>query len=301
MEDNEEKNCKNVFALTKDFGRSTRFAMPRAVFMLMLFCFLSMFFSSVITGLAITTSSFFLKFQGGAGFSVLLFLFFELFLLAAIFILHYGLFLCNLRFVRNQPVALSFLFAGIRQRRARRGAAFFVVPMMACLAIFAVVTNKIEFFALPKFQTPEQVMEFIKSDSGAMGKFFACFVLFLALAFVLYFPLTFVWSFVYDKARQNFGRSLFESIKFFCKRGFNFFVFEFVCHFRKFFWICALDALRVYIYKKNTDSAMLLSFGSLASFASFALAFYTAASVILSIQYYYNKFCDEDSEEQSSN
>ena len=291
----------SLLALAKDFSRSTRFAIPRAVFMLMIFCFTSAFFSSLMTGLALSASSALAGTSGGARLSALAFLLVEFFSLAFILVLHYGLFLCNLRFVRNQPVAINFLFAGLRQRKARRGAAFLIVPTLACMALFAVITSQVEFFALPQIDTPDALLEFVKNNPDSVKKFLSCFVLFLFLAFVLYFPFTFVWSFVYDKARQNFWRSLLEGLKFFGKRPFNFFAFEFVCHFRKFFWIAALDALRVFIYKKNTDSAMLLSFGSLASFASFALAFYTAASVILSIQYYYNKFCDENSNAPSSN
>lgn len=288
----------SLFLLAKDFSRSARFAIPRAVFMLMIFCFLCAFFSSVMTGLALSLSSALAGAAGGARLSALAFLAVEFFSLAFIFVLHYGLFLCNLRFVRNQPVALSFLFAGLRQRKARRGAAFFIVPMLLCMFLFAFVTSQVEFFALPQIETPDALLDFVKNNPDSMKKFLACFVLFLLLAFVLYFPFTFVWCFVYDKTKQGFGRSLLDGLKFFAARSFHFFAFEFACHFRKFFWIAALDALRVFIYKKNTDNAMLLSFGSLASFASFALAFYTATSVILSIQFYYNKFSDENSKEQ---
>ena len=170
--------------------------------------------------------------------------------------------------------------------------------MVLCMFLFAFVTSQVEFFALPQVDTPDALLEFVKNNPDSMRKFLACFVLFLALAFVLYFPFSFVWSFVYDNTKQGFGRSLLGGLKFFAARPFHFFAFEVVSHFRKFFWIVALDALRVFIYKKNTDNAMLLSFGSLASFISFALVFYTAASVILSIQYYYNKFRDENSKEQ---
>lgn len=305
MEENEKvlgvKNAgekRNVFLLAKDFSRSTRFAMPRAVFMLMIFCFLCAFFSSLMTGLALSLSSVVAGMAGGARVSALAFLLVEFFSLAFIFVMHYGLFLCNLRFVRNQPVALSFLFAGLRQRKARRGAAFFIVPMILCMLLFAFITNQVEFFALPQVDAPDALLDFIKNNPDSMKKFLSCFVLFLLLAFVLYFPFAFVWSFVYDKARQGFGKSLLQGLKFFAARPFHFFAFETACHFRKFFWIAAFDALRVFIFKKNTDSAMIYSFGSLASFASFALSFYTAASVILSIQFYYDKFSDENSKEQ---
>ena len=43
-----------VFELAKKFRRSTRFAIPRAVFMLMVFCFLCAFLSSLLTGLALS-------------------------------------------------------------------------------------------------------------------------------------------------------------------------------------------------------------------------------------------------------
>ncbi len=283
--------------LAKDFAASSRFAIPRAVFMLMLYCFFCVFFSSVMTGLAVTVSSFFLRFQGGLNIGVVAFLLTEFVSLAIIFILHYGLFLCNLRFVRNQPVALNFLFAGLRQRRARRGAAFFVLPMVLCMAVFAVITSQVEFFSLPQFQTPDQLMEFIKSDPDSMRKFLACFVLFLVLAFLLYFPFTFVWSFVYDNTKQSFFKSLLAGLKFFGRRVFHFLAFVFVCHFRKAVLIFAFDALHAFIYKKYQSSANIYSFGSLVSFVAFAYTFYTAASVMLSIQFYYDKL-NENSKEQ---
>ena len=111
--------------LAKGFRSSTRLAIPRAVFMLVIYLFFCFFSSSVMTGFAMSVSSFFLRYQNGINFAILVFAFIELISFAVIFILHYGLFLCNLRFVRNQPVALNFLLVGFRQRRARRGAAFF--------------------------------------------------------------------------------------------------------------------------------------------------------------------------------
>lgn len=286
--------------LAKDFSSSSRFAVPRAVFILMIYCFFCAFFSSAMTGLAVTVSSFFLRYQGAASFSVLLFILIELISLSIIFILHYGLFLCNLRFVRNQPVALNFLFAGLKQRRARRGAAFFIMPMILCMAVFALVTSRVEFFSLPQFQTPEQLMDFIKNNPDSLRKFLACFILLLALAFVLYFPFTFVWSFVYDNTKQSFWKSLSQGLKFFAKNVFGFLGFVFVCHFRKAILIFVLDALHAFIYKKYQSSANIYSFGSLVSFVAFAYTFYTAASVILSIQFYYNKL-NEDSNKASSN
>ena len=206
---------------------------------------------------------------------------------------------CCLRFVRNQPVALSFLFTGLRQRKARRGAAFFIVPMLLCLALFALITSRFEFFSLPQVESPEALLEYIKNNPDSMRKFLSCFVLLLFLAFVFYFPFTFVWSFVYDKTKQPFGKSLLEGLKFFAARPVHFFAFEFCAHFKLFFLIAVFDVLRVCIYKKNSAEAMLYSFGSLTSFASFALTFYTAASVILSIQFYYEQFNNEDSNKAS--
>ncbi len=290
-----------LFELAKKFRRSTRFAIPRAVFMLMVFCFLCAFLSSLLTGLALSLSSFAAGTSGGARLGFLAFLLVEFLSLVLFFVLHYGLFLCNLRFVRNQPVALSFLFTGLRQRKARRGAAFFIIPMLLCMALFAVITSRVEFFSLPQVESPEALLEYVKSNPDSMKKFLSCFVLLLSLAFFFYFPFTFVWSVVYDKTGQGFGKSLLQGLSFFAARPFHFFAFEVLCHFRKVFWICALDAMRVFIYKKNTDSAMIYSFGSLASFVSFALVFYTAASVILSIQFYYEQFNDENSDKASSN
>lgn len=286
--------------LAKNFSASSRFAVPRAVFILMIYCFFCAFLSSAMTGLAITVSSFFLRYQGASSFSILVFLLIELLSLALIFILHYGLFLCNLRFVRNQPVALNFLFAGLRQRRARRGAAFFIFPLILCMAVFAVVTSQVEFFSLPMFQTPEQFMDFIKNDPDSFRKLLRCYVMFLALLFIVFFPFTFVWSFVYDNTKQNFLKSLAQGLKFFAKNVFGFLVFEFVCHFRKAFFILAFNVLHAFIYKKYQSSSNIYSLGSLISFASFALTFYTAASVILSIQFYYDKL-NEDTNKASSN
>jgi hypothetical protein len=76
--------------------------------------------------------------------------------------------------------------------------------------------------------------------------------------------------------------------------------FEFVCHFRKAFFILAFNVLHAFIYKKYQSSSNIYSLGSLISFASFALTFYTAASVILSIQFYYDKL-NEDTNKASSN
>ena len=280
---------KNPLKLAAAFSEASRLVIPRAVFMLMLFCFFCAFLSSLMTGVAVTASSFFLKYQGAASFSVLLFILIEFFSLFLLFVLHYGLFLCNLRFVRNQPVALNFLFAGIRQRRARRGAAFFVIPMIACMALFAVIINSVDFFALPQFQTPEQLMDFIKQNPDSMRKFLACFILLLALVFVFYFPFTFVWSFVYDNTKQSFFKSTAQGLKFFAKKVFNFLAFLLICHFRKALLILAFDMLHAFIYKKYQASSNIYSAGSLVSFASFAYTFYTAASVILSIQFYYDK------------
>lgn len=286
--------------MARAFFESTRFAIPRAVFMLMLFCFFSVFLSSVMTGLAVSASSFAAGLKGGVAFALLAFVFIEFLSLAILFVLHYGLFLCNLRFVRNQPVALSFLFAGFRQRRARKGAVFFIAPMIVCMALFAVITSQVEFFLLPQFQTPDQLLDFIKDNPDSMKKFLSCFVLFLLLAFVLYFPFTFVWSFVYDKTKQSFWKSLLDGLKFFFKRVFNFLLFEFLCHFKKAFLILAFDALHAFIYKRFQDSVGIYSFGSLISFVSFALTFYTAAAVMLSIQFYYDQL-NENSNKASSN
>ena len=286
--------------LAKNFRSSTRLAIPRAVFMLMIYLFFCFFSSSVMTGLAMSVSSFFLRYQNGINFAVLLFAFIELLSCAVIFILHYGLFLCNLRFVRNQPVALNFLFAGLRQRRARRGAAFFVFPMIVCFAVFTLIVGQVDFFALPHFQTVEEVMEFIKNDPDSFRKLLHCYVLFLVLLFIVFFPFTFVWSFVYDNTKQRFSKSLLDGLKFFCKRVFSFLAFGFACHFRKAFFILAFNILHAFIYEKYQSSSNIYSLGSLISFASFALTFYTAASVILSIQFYYDKI-NEDSKEQSSN
>ena len=300
----EKKDKKNAstcpLTLAKDFAAASRFANPRAVFMLIIYCFFCAFFSSVMTGLAVSVSSFFLRYQNGLNAGVLVFIIIELISLSIIFILHYGLFLCNLRFVRNQPVALNFLFAGLRQRRARRGAVFFVIPMLVCMAIFAVVTSQVDFFALPNFQTPEQLMSFIKENPDSMRKFLACFILLLVLAFVLYFPFTFVWSFVYDNTKQPFHKSLAAGLKFFGKRVFHFFAFLLICHFRKALLIFILDSLHAFIYKKYQASANIYSLGSLVSFISFAYTFCAAASVMLSIQYYYDKL-HEDSDKASSN
>ncbi len=288
-----------VFELAKKFKRDTRFVIPRAVFMLIVFCFMCAFFSSVMMALALSLSSAVAELSGGARLGALVFLLVELISLALIFVLHYGLFLCCLRFVRNQPVALSFLFTGLRQRKARRGAAFFIVPMFLCLALFALITSRFEFFSLPQVESPEALLEYIKNNPDSMRKFLSCFVLLLFLAFVFYFPFTFVWSFVYDKTKQPFGKSLLEGLKFFAARPVHFFAFEFCAHFKLFFLIAVFDVLRVCIYKKNSAEAMLYSFGSLTSFVSFALAFYAAASVILSIQFYYEQFNNEDSNKAS--
>ena len=290
-----------MLKLAKEFSTKTRFAVPRAVFILMIFCFLAAFFSSMMTGLAVSASSAFLSFQGGERLSVLAFLFIEFLSLAFILLLHYGLFLCNLRFVRNQPVALSFLFAGIRQRRARRGAVFFIAPMIACLALFSFICANVDFFALPAIQTPEALLDFIKNNPDSVKTFLSCFVLLLALAFVFYFPFTFVWLFVYDNNKQSFWKSLLQGLKFFGHRGAHFFAFEVAAHFRKFFWIFAIDALHAFIFKKYQSAPYAYSVLSFLGFASFALSFYAAASVILSIQFYYDKFNNEDSDKESSN
>ncbi|MBR5966952.1 MAG: hypothetical protein IK015_12635 [Treponema sp.] len=286
--------------LAKNFRSSTRFALPRAVFMLMIYLFFCFFSSSVMTGIAMSASSFFLRYQNGINFAIFLFAFLELLSCAAIFILHYGLFLCNLRFARNQPVALSFLFVGFRQRRARRGAIFFVVPMILTCVVFAFIINAVDYFALPQFQAVEQVMEFIKNDPDSFRKLLRCYILFLVLLFFVFFPFTFVWSFVYDKPKQNFAKSMLDGLKFFGKRVFSFMAFEFVCHFRKAFFILAFNILHAFVYEKYQSDSNIYSLGSLISFASFALTLYTAASVILSIQYYYDKI-NEDSKEHSSN
>lgn len=284
--------------LAKNFSASSRFSVPRAVFILVIYCFFCAFLSSAMTGLAITVSSFFLRSQGGSYFAVLLFAFVELLSCAMVFILHYGLFLCNLRFVRNHPVALNFLLAGFRQRRARQGAAFFVFPMVLCFAVFSLIVSQVEFFSLPQFQTVEQIMEFIKSDPDSFRKLLHCYVLFLVLLFLAFFPFTFVWSFVYDKTKQSFWKSLADGLKFFARRVFGFLAFEFVCHFRKAALILAFNILHAMIYEKYQSSSNIYSLGSLISFASFALTFYTAASVILSIQFYYDKL-NEDSDKAS--
>ena len=286
--------------LAKGFRSSTRLAIPRAVFMLVIYLFFCFFSSSVMTGFAMSVSSFFLRYQNGINFAILVFAFIELISFAVIFILHYGLFLCNLRFVRNQPVALNFLLVGFRQRRARRGAAFFVFPMILCMVIFAVITNHVDFFSLPSLQTPEQLMEYIKNDPDSFRKLLHCYILFLVLLFVVFFPFTFVWSFVYDNTKQRFSKSLLDGLKFFGKRVFSFLAFEFVCHFRKAFFILAFNILHAFIYEKYQSNSNIYSLGSLISFASFALTLYTAAAVMLSIQFYYDKI-NEDSKEQSSN
>ena len=189
--------------LAKSFRSSTRLAIPRAVFMLMIYLFFCFFSSSIMTGLAMSVSSFFLKYQNGMHLAVLLFAFGELLSCAIIFILHYGLFLCNLRFARNQPVALNFLFAGLRQRRARQGAAFFVFPMILSFVVITLIVSQVEFFSLPQFQTVEQVMEFIKNDPDSFRKLLRCYVMFLVLLFIVFFPFTFIKSFIRGTASSH--------------------------------------------------------------------------------------------------
>ncbi|MBQ7620031.1 MAG: hypothetical protein IJS51_07880, partial [Treponema sp.] len=172
--------------------------------------------------------------------------------------------------------------------------------MILCFVVFSLIVSQIDFFSLPQFQTVEQVMEFIKSDPDSFRKLLRCYVMFLVLLFVVFFPFTFVWSFVYDNTKQSFLKSLSQGLKFFAKNVLGFLAFEFICHFRKAFFILAFNILHAFIYEKYQSSSNIYSLGSLISFASFALTFYTAASVMLSIQFYYDKM-NEDSKEQSSN
>ncbi len=276
--------------IAKNYLAFAKLNMPRSVFLLMIFCFITMFISSAFSAVSISMIQFFPP-------AVLVI---QILLLYIIFLMHYGLYLCNLRFVRSQPVALNFLFVGFRQKRARSGAVFFILPTIICILAFLFSSTKIEFFNLPDFQNTDAFLDFIKTNNDSLRKLFSRFALFLAIAFLFYFPFTFVWSYVYDNTKVPFWSSLSKGLKFFRRRILNFLGFEFFCHIKKIFWLTAMNLGPVFIYKFYKDSNNIYSLGSILSFVSFALAFYTATSVILSIQFYYNQY-NEDSDKDSSN
>lgn len=281
----------NIRALAKKYRDASRLLLPRAIFMMMVFGAILIFASSLFMGTGVSLFAAF-AFSGNSGLLAPLFLLaLEFLFVFCAFVLHYGLFLSNLRFVRNQPVAISFLFAGFRQRRAKKFAAFFIVPLVLAFA-FAIVplAASAAFEEISQITKPEAMLEYLSSHPQIMEMMVLHFTLFLLLALVLYFPFAFVWPHVYDETKDSFSKIFSKSLKFWKGRFLKFLGFEIVTHYKAFIVIFAGGAFEFLLLEKIPANAVAQIVSSLFGFVSFCATILFLASVILSINFFYEEF-----------
>ncbi|MDE6068802.1 MAG: hypothetical protein K2F89_07630, partial [Treponemataceae bacterium] len=200
-----EKNSRengNVGALVKKYRDASRLLLPRAIFMMMVFGAIVIFMSSLFMGAGISVLAAFAP--SGNFLATVFFLALELLFVFCAFILHYGLFLSNLRFVRNQPVAVSFLLAGFRQRRAKKFASFFIVPLVLDFMISIVPLSLSDALKeASQIMQPQALLEYFSSHPQIMRMIFFHSMIFFLLALAFYFPFAFVWSHVYDETKSS--------------------------------------------------------------------------------------------------
>lgn len=287
--------------LVKKYNASSKMLVPRAVFMFLLFATILIFASFLFMGVGVSFSSVFAANASAAFFSGIVFVVVQLVFLFCIFILQYGLFLSNLRFVRNQPVALAFLFAGFKQRRAKNFAAFFIVPIVVAFAIIIFPVSVSMAMEIPQTTDPQTIVEYFNAKPDLMQMFALRTILFFFVCLVLYFPFAFTWGIVYDGIKKSFKTLFAESLYFWKGKFLNFIGFEIATHYKRFFAFLLCD-IAEYIAQKN-------SFGNIAgqiiasvfNFLSLVVLVTLIASVILSINFYYNEHIESNENSQPEN
>lgn len=288
-EGGEENARGNVGALAKKYRDASRLLLPRAIFMMMVFGAIVIFMSSLFMGAGISILAAFAP--SGNFLATIFFLALELLFVFCAFVLHYGLFLSNLRFVRNQPVAISFLLAGFRQRRAKKFAAFFIVPLVFDFMIAIVpLSLSAAFVEVAQITQPQALLEYLSSHPQIMRMMIFHSAIFFLLALVLYFPFAFVWPNVYDETKNSFSEILSRSVKFWKGRFLRFLGFEIAAHYKTLLVVFASGALEVFILGKFSANAVAQIVSSLFGFVSFCATILFLASVILSINFFYEEF-----------
>lgn len=289
---------KKIGALVQSYREASRLLLPRAIFMLMVFGAIVIFSSSLFMGVGI---SLFAVSASSGNFMATFFLFaLELLFLFCAFVLYYGLFLSNVRFVRNQPVAISFLFAGFRQRRAKKFAAFFIVPIVLdfMLAIVPLSVSD-EFKEAARITQPQALLEYLSSHPHIMRMMFLHLMIFCVLALAFYFPFTFVWSHVYDGPNHSFSEILSRSLKFWKGRFLKFLGFEIASQYKTLLVMFAAGALEFVLLGKFPSHVAAQIVSSLFGFVSFCATILFFASVILSIQFFYNEFVPNENKNET--
>lgn len=291
----DEKKRKSFTALAKKYRDASKLLLPRAIFMFMVFTAILVFSSSLFMGVGI---SLFAVFASSGNFlATIFFIALELSFVFCALVLHYGLFLSNLRFIRNQPVAISFLFAGFRQRRAKKFAAFFIAPLVLsfALAIVPVATSAM-FEEISQITQPQALLEYLSSHPQVMQTMFFHSMLFFLLALALYFPFTFVWPLVYDETQNYFSKIFSQSLRFWKGRFWKFLGFEIASHYKVTLVIFACGASEFFILKKFSSNVAAQMVSSLFGFVSFCATILFFASVILSINFFYDEFASSQKE-----
>lgn len=290
----EKKPCGSLGDLVRKYRDASKLLLPRAIFMMMVFGAILIFSSSLFMGVGI---SFFAAFASGGNFLATIFVFaLELIFVFCAFVLHYGLFLSNLRFVRKQPVAISFLFAGFRQRRAKKFAAFFIMPLALSFALAILpLTTSAAFEEASKITQPQELLEYLTAHPKVMEMMLFHSMIFFLLALALYFPFAFVWPLVYDETKNSFSKIFSRSLKFWKGRLWKFLGFEIASHYKAFIVIFAGNALEFFLLGKSQIVA------SVCGFVSFCATILFLANVILSINFFYNEFASSENEASSEN
>lgn len=289
--------------LAKKFWAENKMIVPRAVFLLLLFCMIMIVFSSAVSGIALSVFTAFAGNSSTSAIGLLLFAALELYLLYFFFIMQYGLFLSCLRFVRKQPVALPFLFVGRKQRRAKQFALFFMPA-----AIIILVLSMWPFYSLTEFSDPKILLDYFSNNPDAPRRLLLSSAIFFGGAFVFYFPFTFVWPTVYDTydaGEGGFKKIFFSSLKFFNGRVLNFILFELECHFANLLVFAAANLAEFFLLKYFSENLAVQFASSVLGFVSFLSVTLLAAGLVLSVGFYYDqfqqlKFDDEDSYKKNS-
>lgn len=308
-ENMDEKNARG--ALAKKYRDASRLLLPRSIFMMMVFGAIVIFMSSLFMGAGISILAAFAS--SGNFLATIFFLALELLFVFCAFVLHYGLFLSNLRFVRNQPVAVSFLLAGFRQKRAKKFAAFFIVPLVLDFMISIVPMSLSDAFKeVSQIMQPQALLEYLSSHPQIMRMMIFHSAIFFLLALALYFPFAFVWPHVYDETKNSFSEILSRSLKFWKGRFLKFLGFEIAAHYKTLLVVFAGGAIEFFLLGKFSANAVAQIVSSLFGFVSFCATILFFASVILSINFFYDEFAsgedkkieqrqDENSFDESSN
>lgn len=295
----EKKPRGSLGDLVKTYRKASKLLLPRAIFMMMVFGAILIFSSSLFMGVGI---SLFAAFASSRNFLATIFFFaLELLFVFFVFVLHYGLFLSNLRFVRNQPVAISFLFAGFRQRRAKKFAAFFIVPLALSFALAILpLTTSAAFEEVSKITQGQELLEYLTAHPKIMEMMMFHSTIFFLLALAFYFPFTFVWPLVYDETKNSFSKIFSQSLKFWKGRLWKFLGFEIMSHYKTVLVIFACGVIEFFLLRKFSANVVAQIISSLCGFVSFCATILFLAGVILSINFFYDEFASSQIENEIS-